>query len=175
MVDRARCAGGRPVDPLIDFAELARFLDALRAQGIEPAIVPLGTVDGKSKRALVRWREDVWPAGRQADLRASYQARVEGAGILTGHRSGGLVVLDVDYPEGFDTMERLELANGPIPATLAVRSPRKGLHLYLLDPSGRYKTQARQLGLGVDVRGEGGLVACPGSWTPHGIYRMEAP
>lgn len=163
---------------MIDFAELDRFVSVLERAGVAPAIVPLGTVDGQSKRALVRWRD--WPAGTIADLRRPYAVPVEGAGLLTGARSGGIVVIDVDRraggPDGFLTLDALERAHGPIPATLTVRSPGGSLHLYLRDPLGRFKTQAGQLGPGLDVRGEGGLVVCPGSWHrgTGGIYRMES-
>lgn len=155
---------------MIDFPELERFLAALAAAGISPALVPLGP----DKHPLVRWRD--WPSGVIGNL---HGPDVRGAGLLTGERSGGIVVLDVDRKpgvDGFATLERLEALHGPLPAaTLSVRSPSGGLHLYLRGAD-RYKTQGGQLGPGLDVRGEGGLVVVPGSvHKSGGIYRMEAP
>ncbi len=166
----------------MDLAEYGRFLARLTSAGFDPACVPLGP----DKRPLVLWRDSAWSAGRRWDPRVQphWTAEpVEGMGLLTGARSRNpstglsLVVLDVDQKsgvDGFATLADLELRHGTIPATLTVRSPSGSLHLYL-SSAARFKTQAGQVGPGLDVRGEGGLVVCPGSWhSKRGdFYRME--
>ena len=79
-------------------------------------------------------------------------------------------MIDVDTKDrGFDTLEALEHAHGLIPATLTVRSPSGGLHIYLVGPMAeRFKTQKKELGPGIDVRAEGGIVLCAGSLHPNG-------
>jgi hypothetical protein len=156
---------------MIDLDEYRRFLSLLLAQGIRPAVIPLGS----DRHPLVEWRE--WPAGAYVDPREWPTA--EALGFLTGSRSGGVVVIDIDHKggvDGFRTFADLELRHGTIPATLTVRSPGGSLHLYLLAPGARFKTQAGQLGPGVDVRGEGGLVIAPGSWHSKrsGHYVIES-
>lgn len=128
---------------------------------------------------MVRWRD--WPAHVQ--FRTEDFPGAEGAGLLTGRRSGGVYVLDVDYRpaegvDGFRTLAALEAGPaGPLPrGTLQVRSPSGGLHIYLAAPPDvRYQTQAGKLGPGLDVRAEGGLVVAPGSWHSKrgGYYVIE--
>jgi hypothetical protein len=107
------------------------------------------------------------------------------AGIATGD---GLVVVDVDGPEGEATLARLELEHGPLPVTLEVRSGREGggRHLYLSAPgwhvpTSRASERARQgtdpLGPKLDIRADGGngLVVAPGSMHGTGRrYRVVA-
>lgn len=151
----------------LDSTELARFLEILTP--IRPALVPCrpGT-----KIPAVKWAEH--PPGlvhpRCAD------PGVTAIALLTGSRSGGLVVIDVDAAKGgFESLARLEREWGEIPATLVVRTPTGGIHVYLVGPAGRsLESNANKIAPGVDVRGEGGIVLVPGSVHPKGgIYRIE--
>jgi hypothetical protein len=148
----------------LDRAELARFLEILAP--IRPALVPCkpGT-----KRPGVRWAEH--PAGFVHPECAG--PGVTAIALLTGSRSGDLCVLDVDARAGgFQSLEALEKELGEIPATLTVRSPTGGIHIYFIRPGA--ETNAGKLAPGVDVRGDGGIVLCPGSVHPRGgIYRIE--
>lgn len=90
-------------------------------------------------------------------------------GILTGHRSGGLVVLD------FDTMDGPERVLGMTPQQLAVLTivvrTARGWHVYA-----RGEHESCTLVEGVDVRGDGGMVVAPPSVHPSGhVYEFLPP
>jgi DNA-binding transcriptional ArsR family regulator len=90
-------------------------------------------------------------------------------GIPTGERSG-LLVLDID-DHGFTSLDALEEEHGPLPETLTVRTGGGGMHLYLKYPPGSgIRNSAGKVGLGLDVRGEGGYVVAPPSRTDKGPY-----
>ncbi len=121
------------------------------------------------------------PAITWSDLGAGVQVMPrgeQGAGVATGARSGGLVILDIDAKSGvngFESLERLEAgAWGPLPETLTVRSPSGGLHLWFRHP-GAFQSNAGVIGVGLDIRAEGGYAVLPGS--PHksgGRYAIES-
>lgn len=91
-------------------------------------------------------------------------------GILAG-KEGGMVVIDVDGPEGENTLRQLERLLGNLPSTLEA-STGKGRHLYfVVDGETEIRNSAGALGVGLDVRGEGGYVVGPGSVHENGrIY-----
>lgn len=146
-----------------DESEFDRFLEILAP--IAPAIVPLQP--GK-KIPAVRWK-DIGSGVRVQDF-----ADTEARAILTGTRSGGIVVLDIDVRNGgLESLERLENEIGILPDTLTVRSPTGGLHIYIRSLDIPRKTVAGVFP-GVDVRGEGGIAVVPGSvHAKGGIYRIE--
>lgn len=74
----------------------------------------------------------------------------------------GLLVIDVDGPEGEATAGRLGLLSEP---TLAVLTPR-GRHLYYLHPGGEVGN--RRVGVGLDIRADRGYVLLPPSVHPSG-------
>jgi len=90
-------------------------------------------------------------------------------GIACGVASGGLVVLDFDVDEGYDSREWLaeyESANGKLPETATVVTGREGTHLYY-----RCDDEIRPSVNGdihVDVRGDGSYVMAPPSVHPNG-------
>ena len=132
---------------------LIRFLERLP---VPPAMVPC--VRGE-KRPAVAWKD--LRSGEQIPDRPDTTAR----GILTGARSGGIVVLDVDTKrDGFANFERLEAQLGALPKTLSVRTGSGGLHLYFRGEG--FETNAGKLAPGVDVRGENGFLVAPGSVHP---------
>jgi len=100
-------------------------------------------------------------------------------GISTGRRSG-FFVLDVDIdPEnginGLASLEKLENQFGPLPSTWRQRSPRGGLHIFFQHPpSGiEIRNSASKIGMGLDIRGEGGYITMAPSETPAGAYAWE--
>lgn len=147
----------------MDLDEYARFLALL--EKYNPSTLPLKV---GSKIPAVRWKGaepgTVWPSFPDTVSRA----------LLTGRMSGGLVVLDVDPKDGgFTSLEGLEARHGALPATLTVRTPTGGLHLYLAG-SQPFQTNASKIAPGLDIRAEGGIVVTPGSVHPSGgVYRME--
>jgi hypothetical protein len=110
--------------------------------------VPLtrhGYKDGTRDATVIRDYWEKWPDAN--------------VGIVTGAPSG-IVVIDIDGPDGEDSLKALEGIYGPLPPTLEARTGR-GRHLY-------YKTNMMRcptgrLGLGIDFKGDGGFVVAPPS------------
>jgi hypothetical protein len=91
--------------------------------------------------------------------------------VVTG-RVSGVVVVDVDPRAGGDrALAELERRHGDLPWSAVVETPSGGVHVYLAHPGGRVVNSASRIGLGVDVRGDGGLALLPPSRRPDGIYR----
>jgi len=89
-------------------------------------------------------------------------------GMPTGWDSG-LWVLDVDLPDGPASLEAIEAQVGPLPSTLEQVTGSGGRHLFFKMVEGvEIKNNARKLGPGLDVRGEGGYVIVPPSGHPSG-------
>lgn len=96
----------------------------------------------------------------EAEVRATFKPYPDSnIGIATGQ---GLVVVDLDGQEGLDTLAAWVRENGPLPLTPQVRTGGGGLHLYFTCDE-KIKNSVRNVGPGVDVRGEGGFVVGPGS------------
>ena len=142
---------------------------------MEVTTVPLAV---GSKIPAVKWR-DLQPGESQPD-----RPDTQGRALLTGSRSGGTVVLDVDVKDGgFARLEQLEAALGPLPETRTVRTPSGGLHLYFqTDVKLRSVARVNVPGVpvvktaagaidGVDLRAEGGIVVLPG--CPRGYVVEE--
>jgi len=93
-------------------------------------------------------------------------------GFPTGSVNGVLVV-DIDGPQGEATLAELEQQNGPLPPTLSVRTGR-GRHFYFRQPSDlKVKSGAGLLGTKLDVKGDGGYVVAPPSIHPETKGRYE--
>ncbi len=116
------------------------------------------TTDAKRIRAR-KWKNK-WPTAN--------------IGIATGATSG-LVVLDIDSLKGGEqAMAALIAKLGRLPKTLKVRTGH-GWHLYFEHPGGFVKTSRDAIGIGLDIRADGGYVVAPPSlhrsgnhyeWTP---------
>ncbi len=82
-------------------------------------------------------------------------------------RTGGvsrLVVLDVDGQEGLESLRVLERHRGELPRTASVVTPRGGQHFYFVHPgTSEIPCSAGKLGVGLDVRADGGYVVAPPS------------
>ena len=89
-------------------------------------------------------------------------------GIPTGSASH-VVVLDVDVDPDRGIDGRQSLDGLELPPTMAVRTPRGGIHYYFDWPDGtEIRNSAGQIGPGLDVRGEGGYVIVPPSINAAG-------
>lgn len=124
--------------------------------------------------------QDGLPAGHWGSLEPGERIHADdprqGYGIACGARSGGLVVLDVDQKHGKDgaaALRALEAEWCALPPTLTVGSPSGGVHLYFYHP-GKFQSNAGRIGIGLDIRAEGGYVRIPGSPHPRhaGHFRL---
>jgi hypothetical protein len=79
-----------------------------------------------------------------------------------GIRTGRLVVLDVDGPDGDLALAELEAAHAPLPATRRARTAR-GQHIYFRAAARVIPSTAAQLAPEIDVRGNGGYIVAPPS------------
>jgi len=89
--------------------------------------------------------------------------------IATGAGSR-VFVLDIDGDAGLSTLHQLvaEHSDEPQPDTLGVKTSR-GFHLYFHQPGdGRIPNSIGTIGLGLDIRGDGGYAVCPPSLHPSG-------
>ena len=107
-------------------------------------LTPNGVLDATNDPAqIAAWREQ-WPDANWA--------------VACG--PSGLAVADIDGPVGEASWSDFERVHGGSPATLTVRTPRGGRHLYF---AGEARNSAGTLGPKLDVRGTGGYVLLPGS------------
>lgn len=83
-------------------------------------------------------------------------------GVRTGVESG-VVVLDIDGDEGFESLRSLEREFGALPKTMTVKTPSGGQHYYFKHPGGEFRNSASKVGRCIDVRGDGGYVLVPPS------------
>ena len=90
-------------------------------------------------------------------------------GIPTG-AVNGLVVVDVDYAAGEESLGRMTDKYGPLPATKKVKTGN-GYQLYFRHPGGKVKSAARfcREYPNVDSRGDGGYVVAPPSLHYSGV------
>ncbi len=118
----------------------------LVTHGVHDATLDAATIE--------RWWARVWP---DANI-----------GVRTGMHSG-IVVVDVDGDEGADSLADLERQHGLLPRTASVQTPSGGAHYYLKHPGGQeVRNSVRQLGPGLDIRGDGGYVIAPPSVGANG-------
>lgn len=97
-----------------------------------------------------------------------------GIAILTGKRSNGLIVIDIDNKNdnsGSNSISKWIKDKGPFPDTFKVRTPNNGIHLYFY-ADGSYNTRTGVL-KGVDIRAEGGLVIAPPTRLDSKPYTIE--
>lgn len=83
-------------------------------------------------------------------------------GIPTG-KASGLVVIDVDGDEGWESLRDLEQKHAVMPRTASVKTPSAGQHFYFKWPGAEVRCSAGKLGPNLDVRGDGGYVCAPPS------------
>ena len=138
------------------------------------SVIPIS----KNKNPLIKWKTATREELTNPDNIRKWWEKFPAANvaIVTGERSGGLVVvdLDVDEEKGVNGKEALkewcdEHDIFPIESSATVYTGRGGQHLYFQSPF----TYHNQVGCleGVDIRGEGGCVVAPPS--VHGGTRRE--
>jgi hypothetical protein len=121
------------------------------------SVVPHGVLDATTDESLIRrW----WWAHQLA-----------GVGIATGLGSG-LLVVDLDGPEGVASWQALLREHGPVPS-LTQRTGSGGYQVIYQRPETPEKLGNRaRLKPGLDIRGDGGYIVAPPSIHPCGVrYR----
>src|SRR6516165_2247811 len=101
-----------------------------------------------------------------------------GIGIPCG-AVNGIIVVETDTVEGHgidgsNSLAQLETKHGALPDTLKGISPSGSVHRYFKHPGAGVKiiSSASQLGPGIDVKGDGGMVIAPPTVRPGvGVYR----
>jgi putative DNA primase/helicase len=90
--------------------------------------------------------------------------------IRTGTPSN-IFVLDIDGVAGFASLAELESQNGRLPRTL-LSSTGNGRHYWFATRDDPIPCSTAKIGVGIDIKGDGGYVAAPFSTHPNGkIYR----
>ena len=120
------------------------------------SIIPIVST-GQKKEPAVKWKKYQSEHADEATARSWWDADPRrNIGIVTGEISG-LIVLDVDGPEGLATLETF----GELPRTPVVRTG-KGKHYYFRYPGVKVRNFTKKLP-GLDFRGDGGYVVAPPS------------
>lgn len=88
-------------------------------------------------------------------------------GLPTGAVTG-LVVVDLDGDAGFESWAELKQRHGKLLRTASTTTPRGGQHFWLKHPGIEVRCSASKLGVGIDIRGDGGYVIAPPSMTADG-------
>ncbi len=89
-------------------------------------------------------------------------------GVVTGEASG-IVVLDIDLPDGPTALAHLQAKHGPLPPTLTQQTGSGGRQLVLVRPGGGVGNRAG-MEPGIDVRGDGGYIVVPPSLHACGTH-----
>ena len=105
-----------------------------------------GVKDATSDPTIVRMMFGTWPGAN--------------VGTATGSRSDGLVVLDVDAPDGEATLEELVDQHGKLPEAPVNLTGGGGLQL-LFKSDQLLKNTVGHRGKSIDTRGEGGYIVVP--------------
>ena len=93
-------------------------------------------------------------------------------GIATGEASG-IVVLDVDGDAGEESIADLQMKHGALPETIEAITG-SGRHIYFARPRFSIRNSESKIGLGLDIRGDGGYVIAPPSMHACGSrYEWE--
>jgi hypothetical protein len=133
------------------------------------AVFPACAAVKKSHKCAERSNGAKWgatsdPAEVRRDFARWPNARI---GIPTG-TINRIVVIETDTMaghaiDGAASLAQLEVEHGLLPDTRMACSPSGSLHHYFRHPGIKIKTTASELGDGIDVRGNGGMVIAPPS------------
>ena len=145
--------------------------------------VPPGTKMGYKRAEHHGGRK--WGKTKDAnEIRDDWRRHPEAnVGIPTG-KANGIFVVETDTRagghthDGEEALAALIAQHGPLPTTLMARSPSGSIHYYFSWPTDGgpdIKNSAGQIGPGIDVRGEGGMVVAPPSKRDGACYEWINP
>ena len=184
---------GREGNPLmqaaLDYA--AHGWAVFPVHGIVDARCGCGTSDCSSPGKHPLTRRGLKDASADAAAVIEWWKRWPTANVaLATGRSSGVMVIDIDVPQGKLSVAKLFEAGYELPETSSVRTGSGGLHLYyaaLGFPIGNTAGRLPGVGLelpGIDLRGDGGYVVAPPSlhvigscyvWMENDVELAEAP
>jgi hypothetical protein len=148
--------------PVVQLSELgeAAVLAAERGLAVFPCL---------PREKVPATRNGFKDAKRDVDAIRAFWTRMPDAnvGMPTG-AGNGLLVVDIDGDDGWDSWHQLQDFHGEVPDTLSVVTPRGGQHFYFRHPGREVSNTAGFPGPGIDIRGDGGYVLIPPSVGPGG-------
>src|SRR5690242_6935786 len=154
------------------------FALAYAAHGWAVFPVPPGTK--RSHKSAEHSDGRAWGMTREAaEIRADFTRWPDaGIGIPTG-AINGIIVVETDTVaghgiDGSNSLAQLENKRGALPDTLQAISPSGSVHRYFKHPGTviKIKSSASEIGRGIDIRGDGGMVIAPPTVRPGvGVYR----
>ena len=167
-------ASQSPLEVALDYAGFG--WPVLLLHSIDGGRCTCGRSDCHSVAKHPRTEHGLRDATTDQSIMRSWWSRCPNAnvGILTGQRSG-FVVLDVDPQHGGSkTLSDLEGRFGRLPKTLVSRTGNGGRHILFQHPGYYVKTKQGALGAGLDIKGDGGYIVAPPSLHRSGQhYRWE--
>jgi len=116
----------------------------------------------RSKKPAIPWEAYQREHASEEQIRRWWQDNpAYNVGVVTGAVSG-LVVLDLDGPEGSESAKKFGLSETPVATT------GRGQHWYYRHPGGKLRNAIKLLP-GVDLKADGGYVVAPPSIHPSGV------
>src|SRR6266851_8292424 len=142
--------------------------------------VPPGTKMGYSEFAVEHTGRRWGATNDPAEVRRMFELRPEAnIGIVCGEVSG-IFALDIDTlvghgKDGFAELAALEAEHGKLQATMQDESPTGSRHDLFKHPGSDFyiTSTANKIGLGIDVKGDGGMIIAAPSVTAKGVYRWR--
>lgn len=167
-------ANARTVDDELQRQSVSNIDQATQLAELGWRVVPIKP--GMKRPAMSAWQHAATDDVQTVTNWYSGLYRDHGVGIATGPQPNGqnLIVVDIDMHDiersGFDSLLELEHRYGELPPTVEVATGSGGKHIYLLaPPSIEVRNDAgRRLGVGIDIRGDGGQVLAPPTVHPNG-------
>jgi hypothetical protein len=144
------------------------------------AVFPVPPGSKKSHKSEKHSNGRKWGMTRDAEeIRRDFtQWPDAGIGIPTG-AVNNIVVVETDTKagghkhDGEPALRELETRHGPLPETSQAISPSGSVHRYFQHPGDGIKIKSSQseLGPGIDVKGDGGMLVAPPTVRHDGAYR----
>jgi hypothetical protein len=158
---------------------MAKMVDAaLRYAAAGWVIFPVPPGTKKSYKKASDYGGRPWGATKDIEEIKRDWAQWPNAGIgLPTGVINGVFVLDIDTPkghavDGFASLKQLEKQHGKLPATWMAETPTGGRHYFFTHPGKHVSVPPSQLGPGIDVKGDGGMVLVPPTRKPNiGEYK----